>query len=376
MRYGPDGKVDLGTVDALARSVAVAVAVEREREEMKRAVSMKDIQQSYFDLIHHWFGHLYEEMVKRGANAHSAALHMASDPSFVRVAQSAGPELLGTLSSFWTRVLEPGHLHMEDFHGGKVVFGGDLFPSYASNIASVCGLYTDTIILPDPFVRSADAIERMPPQRSAYYFAKHALNILQYRDLALADVNPSILVVLPDRSSLDPDERALLSDTAESDALIHAEKVFGRSFESFKEVLKYAEQFDTVEKAAASVAEAKRVLFDVEWNSGLPAQIDQAVKQYGGDNLVPAHPGTMLALQAFGRMRQANDLLLRSQRLGGTPFIDAPTSWRYFQWKLEYDVARMSPERLSNCMWYGDFRLLVAPRWSGSGRFRAKLLWK
>ena len=29
------------------------------------------------------------------------------------------------------------------------------------------------------------------------------------------------------------------------------------------------------------------------------------------------------------------------QRLGGVPLIEAPTSWRYFQWKLEYDVTRL-----------------------------------
>jgi hypothetical protein len=36
-------------------------------------------------------------------------------------------------------------------------------------------------------------------------------------------------------------------------------------------------------------------------------------------------------------MVQANDVLLRSQRFGGVPLIDAPTFWRYFTWKLEYD---------------------------------------
>ena len=34
----------------------------------------------------------------------------------------------------------------------------------------------------------------------------------------------------------------------------------------------------------------------------------------------------------------ANDTLLRSVWCGGSPLIDAPTSWKYLQWKYEYDV--------------------------------------
>jgi hypothetical protein len=42
-------------------------------------------------------------------------------------------------------------------------------------------------------------------------------------------------------------------------------------------------------------------------------------------------------------MRQATDLLRRSDWLGGSPLIDAPTSWRYFTWKLGYEAQR-APE--------------------------------
>ena len=35
------------------------------------------------------------------------------------------------------------------------------------------------------------------------------------------------------------------------------------------------------------------------------------------------------------------DGLVRSRRLRGTPIIDAPTSWQYFVWKLEYDAEKM-----------------------------------
>jgi hypothetical protein len=37
-------------------------------------------------------------------------------------------------------------------------------------------------------------------------------------------------------------------------------------------------------------------------------------------------------------MATANELLIKARRLRGTPIIDAPTSWQYFVWKLEYDA--------------------------------------
>ena len=37
-------------------------------------------------------------------------------------------------------------------------------------------------------------------------------------------------------------------------------------------------------------------------------------------------------------MKQAEDALFYSRAHGGIPVIEAPTSWRYFNWKLEYDT--------------------------------------
>lgn len=44
-------------------------------------------------------------------------------------------------------------------------------------------------------------------------------------------------------------------------------------------------------------------------------------------------------------MRQANDILLKSRNLLGTPLIDAETSWKYLNCKLEYDAA-LEPNEL------------------------------
>ena len=51
-------------------------------------------------------------------------------------------------------------------------------------------------------------------------------------------------------------------------------------------------------------------------------------------------PGAVLAVQALGRMSVSNELLVKSRRLNGTPIIEAPTSWQYLVWKMEYDADR------------------------------------
>src|SRR5688500_4812491 len=74
-------------------------------------------------------------------------------------------------------------------------------------------------------------------------------------------------------------------------------------------------------------------------------------------------------------MGQASDLLLRSQRLGGIPLIDAPTSWRYLQWKLEYDATRIEGNRIVDLHVARALQALVSSgRMSWLGRIPAAAL--
>ena len=66
-------------------------------------------------------------------------------------------------------------------------------------------MYVDTIVLPDPFLRSGIWFEKWSDEQKAHYLFKHALNLLQYKDLVLAEVDPPIrlkLVVDADRDRL------------------------------------------------------------------------------------------------------------------------------------------------------------------------------
>lgn len=63
-------------------------------------------------------------------------------------------------------------------------------------------------------MQSHELFDRWDKQERVRYFVKHALNVLQYKDLATADVDTPIVVLLPHRSSLEQDHAKFISDFA------------------------------------------------------------------------------------------------------------------------------------------------------------------
>lgn len=341
IRRLPDGSVDLDTVDGLVRSLALGVTEMHDREKLKTAIPLMDIQNAYFDLIEKNFGFFYKQMVKNKATPHTYAAFVARNEKAVKELFQSTPDFLGTIEQFWLDTMEIAYIHLEDMHQSlKGVFGGDLFPSNDQNIVSKCGLYTDTIILPDPFLRSKEVFRISTKERQVYFLIKHGLNILQYKAAALADVLSPIVVVLPDRTVFEKDEKNFVFELGKRDALIHAEAVFGKKFASFEDMMIFTGELNTLEQVLPKVVNADRVLFDVEWTGSLREKV---VRMSKSKDLPPNHKenyGHLVASYSVSRMSITNELLLKSRRLHGTPIIDAPTSWQYFVWKLEYDGLR------------------------------------
>lgn len=342
VRYAADGTVDLSTVDASVRSMALAVEAIHDREEMKKSASLAEIQTTYFEFLEKNFGQFFKVMIDRGLTPHDAGVALSRTPSTVAELNRNLKDFLKTIEDFWDSAGPIAIAHVEDMHESlKGIFGGDLFPSAEENIASKCSLYTDTLVLPDPYLRSKHMFERLGDEKRAYYLIKHALNLLQYRELACADISPPIVVILPDASALEDDEKQFFYRLGQDDAVLHGARVFGRGFASFDEMLEFCEHLDTVERAAAEVHDPERVLFDTEWEGSLHEQLERATSGDLYSSLVgTTNPGVILASQALGRMSTSNELLVKARRLRGTPIIDAPTSWQYFVWKLEYDAAQ------------------------------------
>jgi hypothetical protein len=170
------------------------------------------------------------------------------------------------------------------------------------------------------------------------------MNILQYKELACADIDQPIVVILPDLAELQQEEKEFFHKLGQEDSLIHSGKIFGRKFKSTEELFKFAQGLDTIETAVAEIADPSRVLFDTEWEGDVASQLRHAMESKYYQPVRIDSPGTLLALQSVGRMSVSNELLIKSRRLSGTPLIDAPTSWQYLTWKMEYDAERAEHE--------------------------------
>lgn len=335
----PDGSYDLETIDSRIRSMALAVEFFEDRREMKASVSLQDIQNAYFSIIDKNFGKIYEMMVEKKLSPNQVAMGASRDKNFVRDVSGISDNFLGYISEFWENYGPIAVAHVEDdFKSLKGVFGGDLFPSHDESVASKCGLYNDTIILPDPFIRSKHIYQSETPEQITYFMVKHGTSILRYKELACAEIAPPIVLILPEYYVINESEKDLYATLGKNDAVIHAEHVFGRSFDSFEEMIDFCYHFDSIDKIVPEIREPSRVLFDTNWTGTLAEQFEKVLSDSPYSSILHLNnPGKIVAQQAFGRMSVCNELIVKSQRLRGAPLIEAPTSWQYFVWKLEYD---------------------------------------
>jgi hypothetical protein len=165
---------------------------------------------------------------------------------------------------------------------------------------------------------------------------KHALNVLQYKDLACTKGIPPIVVILPDSTALNEDEKEYTLKLGMNDAVKHFNKAMSEKFTSFDDLEKLFGTLGSVADIERVVKDVSRIAFDVEGKRTIKAQLE-TLRGARGMTVLPEHPGSAILGMTASRLSICNEILLRSARLGATPVIDAPTSWQYFSWKMEYD---------------------------------------
>ncbi len=339
VRVAEDGLVDPNSVDARVRSLLLGVSQLDAREKAKSAIDLMSIQEAFYDNIQEMFGPLFNELLKHSVTPYAIAADFANDPKRVKLIDADVLEFLSAIEEFWAQTGLSALRHCEDLEGLKGVFSSSLFPETGADIVARCGLYLDTICLPDPFLRIAAIAKHWTPEERVREVVRFGLKLLQYREAVLADVDPPIAVILPDQFGTDESYRDLISSVSEKDILKHSSAVLGRDFVSVEGLREYTRRFQTSHELVKALARPDRLLFDSENSSPLEQQIDTYFADEGRI-LKLSGVGDIVYTQALGRMQQANDALLRSRSVGGVPVIDAETSWRYFNWKLEYDAIR------------------------------------
>jgi hypothetical protein len=295
VRYAPDGEIDLETVDPLVRSLALAVDGMHQREESKKQLPLAEIQHQYFGFIEANFGRFFNVMTEGGFTPHDVAMTLTRDSTVVNETVAQIPGFMEAITDFWDAAGGVARAHVEDIDSAlKGVFGGDLFPSHSENIASKCGLYTDTLVLPCPYLRPSGLLARWDSRKRAYYLIKHAMNLLQYKDLACADVSPPIVVVLPSLSLTDKSDREYFIERGKADALTHAERIFGVRFSAFEEFKEFTDRLDTIGSVVEAVRDSSRLLFDTEWEGDFKSKLLRATQDQHAHLVGSRHPGLIV----------------------------------------------------------------------------------
>jgi|688.fasta_scaffold54708_5 hypothetical protein len=83
VRSLPDGTVDLSTVDGAVRSLALGAQFIRERDELKQAFTLAEVQLAYFQFLENNFGQFYAPMIAKGLRPGDVASILSNSQSTV-----------------------------------------------------------------------------------------------------------------------------------------------------------------------------------------------------------------------------------------------------------------------------------------------------
>jgi len=346
IRTSADGLVDETTVDSRIRSTLLLIAYQADREEWKDLVSLKQIQEAYFERLQKMFGQPFEMMIEAKVDPYHFAEWFASDQERVKETIEVADDFVSGTIEFWENISDPTWIHLEDSFDSKAVFTGEIFPDGRSNVVTSTGIYFDTTILPDPFLKMAPVLDLMDEQDRVTEILRLGLQVLQYKDLAIADVSKPLVAVLPDRHGLEEDYRKFVHDCASDDAVKHAARLFGRQFSGVEELADFLKRFKTSGDIVAALHQPNELVFATEWEGSLSDHIDRFVLE-NGKKLGIAAPGQAVFLQLLTRFSQANDSYQRSRELRGTPIVRAETSWLWFNWMLRANAQALDGDVLT-----------------------------
>lgn len=342
-----DGLVDPETVDGRIRSLCNVTQHIDDRGKWKQAYSLRELQEGYFNQIFYTFEPFHKLMREGGGNPDHFSNWLSSEEGHVHSTLPILKEFVHNIIDFWQSVSEPTWIHLEDNYDSKAVFGGEIFPHDSSNTSGLTGIYFDTTILPDPFVKMSPLLESMDEATQCYDLLRLGLHMLNYKDLALAEVDKPIIAILPDRHNLEENYQKFILSCSEEDSTKHASYIFGEQFGDFHEFNNFIHQFKTAEEIVKNIKLKKKLLFSTEWEGDLISHINRYIKE-APRAFGKVTPSSAVTLSIISRFSQANDIFQRSKQLGGTPIIQAPTSWHWYNWMLEHNSTQLIDDQLVN----------------------------
>lgn len=342
IRLRGDGKVDPLTVDARIKAMGAAVNHFIDRDKIKNNHSLTDLQFAYFNILFENFGDIYNVMMKNNADPFTVSSFFSQKPDYVEHISGVFPQFLEQIKDFWKTLSDIGIYHLQDGNQLKANFSGDLFPSYLENAVSIAGLYVDTITLPCPVLRVGGLYGITNEAEFTRLLLKHILTCMTYKNIALEDVDPAIVLILPNRSDYAEEKYEHLFHECDPYILAHAQCLYGRKFENRDDFFEFSESLPDIDSVLKNLKRPERLIFDSEWGNNPKDQLTKLLTD--NDRITQSVFGSHAGLEVFsscvGRMPQAYAAKKHAQSLGSTPYINADTSWLYYTWLIEYESLR------------------------------------
>lgn len=332
-----EGTLVPDSVDPTLLSIATMVA---EAEWLRRLskTNLSSIQKEYTGILRANF-----EQFERLATDNGVPIEQLPEAlscsefmqkNFDRIAQS----FVEGLGEFWNQSASAVQYHLLGTKGLKMVYGGNSFPNRSSNLWRTGLLYSDLLVVPDPMLAWTRYAEAPNAATRIRYTFRDCLTALQYAPFAEAD-DPAV-VFCPLLPLANEDVERLCIEAAEEKTCFFASLLMGVEFGSARELFQHLKELGTRENFLNKVKEPEYLLIDVEEDLDPENQMNLALETSRdmGLSMESLSEAEMLGMHLFGRWLQIEVAWAQSQALKGHPLIDAPTSWKYFQWKMEFDA--------------------------------------
>jgi excisionase family DNA binding protein len=295
----------------------------------------------YLDWLDGTFGHLAKEATRNNVSASAVAHDFLSDPARQESFRSQHlPEVCERVIRFWKENHKTVASELKVAPGLKARFGGDIGPQPHNKPFERVGLYFDTMVVPDPLFRVA-TLPYEGNKNKDFYFLRYAISQLQFKEVYLADVVPSVATLVAEPSLFESkaadDE---VYETAAIDSVAFANELYDQKLESFDEARKFFSKFKTIQEAAKEIARPELFFLDekapLDPLSQLEASLMVTEKDWDISKLPHERQGPLGVLHIiFSRMAQANDTLNSAHKLGGHPLMQAEVSFHWLYHKIK-----------------------------------------
>lgn len=305
------------------------------------------IQSSYLDLAEDYFGSLYRTSPTKdpaGAADHYARMSLAGSVMLENLRS-----LPQDIVEFWRSNEESLKSEIGKLNGLKANYGGDISPSDGPSLISRTGLYADTILIPDPILRCSSfvATDTLYPAYSLFYLLKHAFNVLNMRDLLLADVDPPIAVIYPSEIMLRRDNVNVCAKYATQDAVEYFSELFQQDFKNAEEVDVFLKDHNSISALVDAIKDHSVLIPDIRQESNVAdglRKFEEKHKSLGFLPVIDENIGNIIRLSTYGRLIGLGAHLSDCGSFRSEPLFDAPNSWHMYLWKIRNESMKITSE--------------------------------